>query len=157
MLNSTFLVDKKDFRNPIGDKARSTFGNPYLSDKFSRKEYAKEYTLEMKGKDAPSPEKYNGDLIKDKFISSFYGGNQEESKQISREIRDFDSMYMNKHQKSVRNIGPSQYQGPQFMKMTSSTSVLKPTTSYFGSKAFRHIDVRTYSQLNHKSIEKGLH
>ena len=75
MLNSTFLVDKQDFRNPIGDLARSTFGNPYLSDKFSRKEYAKEYSLEIKGKDAPSPEKYNGDLMKDRFISSFYFGN----------------------------------------------------------------------------------
>lgn len=97
MLNSTFLVDKKDFRNPIGDMSRSTFGNPYLSDKFSRKAYAKEYILEMKGKDAPSPDKYNNDIIKNKFISSFYNGDREDSRYISREIRDFDSMYMNKH------------------------------------------------------------
>ena len=66
-------------------------------------------------------------------------------------------MYMNKHQKSMTNIGPSNYQGDKFMKMTSSTSVLKPTSSYFGSKAYRNIDVRNYSQLNHKSIAKGLH
>lgn len=62
MLNSTFLVDKKDFRNPMGD--HSTFGNPYLTDKFSRKTYAKEYYMEMRGRDAPSPDKYTGDLIK---------------------------------------------------------------------------------------------
>jgi hypothetical protein len=80
MLNSTFLVDKKDFRNPIGEISRSTFGNPYLTDKFSRKSYAKEYALELKGKDGPSPDKYNGDLLKNKLISSFYKGDPEDSK-----------------------------------------------------------------------------
>ena len=109
MLNSTFLIDKKDFRNPIGDMSRSTFGNPYLADKFNRKSFAKEYQLELKGKDAPSPDKYTGDLIKNQFVSSFYKGDPEESRYVSRQIRDFESMYLNKHQKSMTNIGPSNY------------------------------------------------
>jgi len=69
MLNSTFLVDKKDFRN-----GRSTFGNPCLTDKFSRKTYNKEYQLEMKGKHGPSPVEYNGDILRSKNMSSFYNG-----------------------------------------------------------------------------------
>ena len=71
MLNSTFLVDKKDFRNGT---TRSTFGNPNLSDKFSRKTYNKEYLMEMKGKDGPSPTQYNGDILRNKNMSSFYSG-----------------------------------------------------------------------------------
>jgi hypothetical protein len=137
ILNTTFRDSSK--RNPLSSVG--TFGNPYGSDKFNRKAYSKEYIDDFKGKGSPPIGTYHNDLNK---CSSFYlMGQKHPAKQMSREIRDFQQMYMTKYQRELGNVSPQMYQSEQFLK-NKSCFQSKPG-DFFGPKAARHIDVRNYS------------
>ena len=47
-MGSTFVTDSH--KNPID---RSTFGDPYLNDKFNRKTFCKEFKNDLLGKSSP--------------------------------------------------------------------------------------------------------
>ena len=104
ILNTQFLKERKDFKNPISLRARSTFGNPNRQDKFDRGVYLKEIShSNNRGRCSPAPNIYNQSSCFD----------ESEQPTMPKAKRDFDKILAKKDAAELPS--PGQYHTQSYL------------------------------------------
>ena len=103
-------------------------------DKISKKQYAKEYQVEFKGRHSPPPNAYNPN-------TSMFAGQRFDGKTMTKDQRVCPMV--SKAQLQIPKVSPFSY---DLQGAASSFVINRNNSSFYGGKAVRNIDVRVYAQ-----------